>query len=51
MYRAHVSSVSYSESLDLFAVTEGQLVVLRSPSGCEVMQVRRDHISEMTSPR
>uniref|UniRef100_A0A7S4EUW3 Copper type II ascorbate-dependent monooxygenase C-terminal domain-containing protein n=1 Tax=Chrysotila carterae TaxID=13221 RepID=A0A7S4EUW3_CHRCT len=37
-FRAHVSSIFYSASLDIFVVTEGAGVVLRSPSGCEVAQ-------------
>ncbi len=34
----HVGSITYSESLDLFAVVEGSGVVLRTSSGCEVTQ-------------
>lgn len=37
VWRAHVSSVSYDPSLDLFAVTEGSNVILRSASGCTLL--------------
>ena len=36
VYSRHVSSITYHPSLDLFAVTEGDSVVLRTPSGCDV---------------
>jgi len=35
-WHAHVSSVSYSAEHDVFAVTEGDALVLRSPSGCKL---------------
>lgn len=37
-YSRHVSSVSYDASLDLFAVTEGDGVTLRSPLGCAIVE-------------
>lgn len=41
-FAAHVSSVAYSESLDLFAVVEGGSLVLRSPNGCEITQAQHN---------
>lgn len=37
-YSHHVSSISYDPTLDLFAVTEGNAVVLRTPTGCLLAQ-------------
>ena len=37
-FSRHVSSIAYHESLDLFVLTEGDGVVLRTPSGCDVTQ-------------
>ena len=37
-YSKHVSSISYHPLLDAFAVSEGDSVVLRTPSGCTLME-------------
>jgi hypothetical protein len=37
-YSRHASSISYDATLDLFAVCEGDAVVLRTPSGCSLTQ-------------
>jgi len=37
-YSKHVSSISYHPTLDLFAVSEGDTVQLRTPSGCALSQ-------------
>lgn len=37
-YVRHVSSVSYHPTLDVFAVTEGEELVLRTPSGCTLAE-------------
>lgn len=37
-FTRHVSSVSYDAELDVFAVSEGGAVVLRSASGCQLLQ-------------
>ena len=37
-YAKHVSSITYHEHLDLFAVTEGDAVALRTPSGCALVE-------------
>ena len=39
VYARHVSSIAYHATLDLFVVTEGDGVVLRTPSGCDIAQV------------
>jgi DNA-binding beta-propeller fold protein YncE len=38
-YMRHVSSIQYSEELDLFALSEGDGVVVRTPSGCDAAVV------------
>jgi len=38
-WSTHVSSISYSPAHDIFAVTEGDSVVLRTSSGCEFSSV------------
>ena len=37
-YSRHVSSIAYNPVLDLFAVTEGDAVQLRTPSGCSLVE-------------
>ena len=37
-YSRHVSSISYDATLDLFAVCEGDAVVMRTVSGCSITQ-------------
>ena len=37
-YSRHVSSISYDATLDLFAVTEGDGVTLRTPLGCAIVE-------------
>ena len=38
-YTRHVSSITYHPILDLFAVTEGDEVMLRTPSSCTIGQI------------
>ena len=38
VFSRHVSSISYHPVLDVFAVTEGDGVTLRTPSGCPLVQ-------------
>jgi len=37
-YAHHASSISYSDALDLFVLSEGDATVVRTPSGCDIMQ-------------